>query len=107
MKTLQNIINELRANGRKDIEYGVTIEEAAQNMLNGLLREEKEKEKEESLGLKTILYSEYKTITEYSRYPTMKNSYDKKNKTIVIITKANQMNICPKCGTVCYGDCEY
>jgi len=105
MTRLEQIINELKKENDPCINYGVSYEQKAKNILNKELRQKEENEKNERLGLKTITYREYKNNEEYMHYPTLKNSYDKKTKTITIITKANKTNICPKCGTYCYGDC--
>lgn len=59
-------------------------------------------------GIKEMHYSEYKN--DYSDCRTVKDSYDKKSKTIQVYVGAgsakNMNGVCPHCGTYCYGDCQ-
>lgn len=65
-------------------------------------------------GLRRMHYSEYKT--NYSDCETVEGSYDKRTKTIEVLTLnrkirntafARRMNgLCPYCHTYCYGDCR-
>lgn len=64
-------------------------------------------------GLRRMHYSEYKN--NYSDCETVPGSYDKRTKTIEVLTFkrkirntafASRLNgICPRCHTYCYGDC--
>lgn len=66
-------------------------------------------------GIRRMHYSEYKS--NYSDCQTVEGSYDKRTKTIEVITKvikgtrrsiASMINgLCPRCHTYCYGDCSY
>lgn len=65
-------------------------------------------------GLRRMHYSEYKR--DYSDCQTVEGSYDKRTKTIEVLTlvrkgfrrisygKASN-GLCPRCHTYCYGDC--
>ncbi len=65
-------------------------------------------------GLRRMHYSEYKN--SYSDCKTVEGSYDKRTKTIEVMTlvkkgaraavKAIVNGLCPRCGTYCYGDCR-
>ena len=69
----------------------------------------------EAKGIRRMHYSEYKT--NYSDCQTVEGSYDKRTKTIEVMTKvikgarrsiASMVNgICPRCHTYCYGDCSF
>jgi hypothetical protein len=97
----------------KDNNWGVgymireTIEQVAERAVNNKLKEIEEQEQREMLGIIKMSYSEYKN--KYAGYKTVENSYDKKMKTIEVITKpqlhVNNNKPCVKCGTYCYGDC--
>lgn len=61
-------------------------------------------------GLRRMHYSEYKN--NYTHCKTVEGSYDKRTKTIEVMTKIARngvrieaSGICPHCGTYCYGDC--
>lgn len=64
-------------------------------------------------GVVRMHYSQYKN--EYSTCQTVEGSYDKKTKTIEVMTKVARTygkrypsathGICPRCHTYCYGDC--
>lgn len=64
-------------------------------------------------GIIRMHYSQYKN--EYSTCQTVEGSYDKKTKTIEVMTKVARTygkrypsathGICPRCHTYCYGDC--
>ena len=66
-------------------------------------------------GIRRMHYSEYKT--NYSDCQTVDGSYDKRTKTIEVMTKvvkgarlsiASMINgLCPHCHTYCYGDCSF
>lgn len=65
-------------------------------------------------GLRRMHYSEYKN--NYSDCETVPGSYDKRTKTIEVLTLkcknrntafARRLNgLCPHCHTYCYGDCR-
>lgn len=55
-------------------------------------------------GIREVLYSEYKR--NFEGFRTVKGSYDKKYKTIQIYVGNNTNDLCPHCGTYCYGDCQ-
>jgi hypothetical protein len=70
--------------------------------------------KRESAGVVRMHYSQYKN--EYSNCQTVDGSYDKKTKTIEVMTKVARVferrpsvtairGLCPRCHTYCYGDC--
>ena len=70
--------------------------------------------KRESAGVVRMHYSQYKN--EYSNCQTVEGSYDKKTKTIEVMTKVARVferrpsvtairGLCPRCHTYCYGDC--
>lgn len=61
-------------------------------------------------GLRRMHYSEYKA--NYSDCQTVDGSYDKRTKTIEVMTLVRKgfkriayNGICPRCHTYCYGDC--
>lgn len=64
-------------------------------------------------GLRRMHYSEYKT--SYSDCETVEGSYDKRTKTIEVLTLKRKVRnavfvrrlngLCPRCHTYCYGDC--
>lgn len=65
-------------------------------------------------GIVRMHYSQYKN--EYSNCQTVEGSYDKKTKTIEVMTKVARVferrpsvtairGLCPRCHTYCYGDC--
>ncbi len=64
-------------------------------------------------GIVRMHYSEYKT--NYSDCQTVEGSYDKRTKTIEVMTKVAKSarrtvstvinGLCPRCHTYCYGDC--
>lgn len=61
-------------------------------------------------GLRRMHYSEYKN--NYSECETVPGSYDKKTKTIEVMTMVRKgfkriayNGICPRCHTYCCGDC--
>lgn len=64
-------------------------------------------------GIVRMHYSEYKN--NYSNCQTVEGSYDKRTKTIEVMTKVAKSfrrsmssvvnGICPRCHTYCYGDC--
>lgn len=65
-------------------------------------------------GIIRMHYSQYKN--EYSNCQTVEGSYDKKTKTIEVMTKVARVferrpsvtairGLCPRCHTYCYGDC--
>lgn len=66
-------------------------------------------------GIVRMHYSEYKAT--YSDCQTVEGSYDKRTKTIEVMTKVakaartayksviTRNGICPRCHTYCYGDC--
>lgn len=66
-------------------------------------------------GIRRMHYSEYKT--NYSDCQTVEGSYDKRTKTIEVMTKVVKAartayksvrnGICPRCHTYCYGDCSF
>lgn len=67
-------------------------------------------------GLRRMHYSEYKT--NYSNCQTVEGSYDKRTKTIEVMTLVRKgvklisyagktiNGLCPYCHTYCYGDCR-
>ena len=55
----------------------------------------------EDLNAVEMKYSEYKN--NYAGCKTVSGSYDKKQKTIKVITNNG---FCQKCKTYCYGDCQ-
>lgn len=65
-------------------------------------------------GIRRMHYSEYKR--SYSDCKTVEGSYDKRTKTIEVLTKAANgarrsiasivNGLCPRCHTYCYGDCS-
>lgn len=65
-------------------------------------------------GLRRMHYSEYKR--DYANCQTVDGSYDKRTKTIEVMTKVvktartafmSRVNgLCPYCHTYCYGDCQ-
>lgn len=65
-------------------------------------------------GIRRMHYSEYKR--SYSDCQTVDGSYDKRTKTIEVLTKAANgarrsiasivNGLCPRCHTYCYGDCS-
>lgn len=67
----------------------------------------------EAKGIRRMHYSEYKA--NYSNCQTVDGSYDKRTKTIEVMTKivkgsrrsiSSLINgLCPRCHTYCYGDC--
>lgn len=71
----------------------------------------------EAKGIVRMHYSEYKN--DYSDCQTVEGSYDKRTKTIEVMTKvqkekttrnayksvAARYGVCPRCRTYCYGDC--
>lgn len=70
--------------------------------------------KRESAGVVRMHYSQYKN--EYSNCQTVDGSYDKKTKTIEVMTKVARVferrpsvtairGLCHRCHTYCYGDC--
>ncbi len=61
-------------------------------------------------GIRRMNYSEYKT--NYSDCQTVEGSYDKRTKTIEVMTlrrkgfkRISYNGLCPRCHTYCYGDC--
>lgn len=65
-------------------------------------------------GIVRMHYSQYKN--EYRNCQTVEGSYDKKTKTIEVMTKVARVferrpsvtairGLCPRCHTYCYGDC--
>ena len=66
-------------------------------------------------GIVRMHYSEYKS--NYSDCQTVEGSYDKRTKTIEVMTKVakaacntfksavNRNGVCPRCHTYCFGDC--
>lgn len=64
-------------------------------------------------GIRRMHYSEYKR--DYSDCQTVEGSYDKRTKTIEVMTRrfktaraafASRVHgLCPRCHTYCYGDC--
>ena len=66
-------------------------------------------------GIRRMHYSEYKS--NYSDCQTVDGSYDKRTKTIEVMTKVVKgarrsissiiNGLCPRCHTYCYGDCSY
>lgn len=68
-------------------------------------------------GIVRMAYAQYKR--EYSDFQTVEGSYDKRTKTIEVMTKtlrtfaksARRISVtairglCPRCHTYCYGDC--
>lgn len=61
-------------------------------------------------GLRRMHYSEYKN--NYSDCQTVEGSYDKRTKTIEVMTLVHKSfkrtgynGLCPHCHTYCYGDC--
>lgn len=103
---------------RKYVEqYWISFSEA----LKRAWKEAKEKVAEEienaRTGRRVMKYFEYKR--DYADCQTVEGSYDKRNKTIVVLTKVsrypkierkenqfNQYGVCKYCGTWCYGDCR-
>lgn len=70
--------------------------------------------KKMAAGIVRMHYSQYKN--EYSSCQTVEGSYDKKTKTIEVMTKVARVferrpsvtairGLCPRCHTYCYGDC--
>lgn len=55
-------------------------------------------------GIVRMHYAEYKN--NYSECRTVKGSYDKRTKTIEVITRKDVNGLCPHCHTWCYGDCQ-
>lgn len=98
--------------------YRLTFAQAlkrAWQMVKDNARYEEQSQKE---GRETMHYSKYKN--EYSHCATVEGSYNKRDKTIVVLTKVskqskyatnnakhNNNGLCPKCGTYCYGDCSF
>ena len=72
-------------------------------------------EEAEAKGIRRMHYSEYKN--NYSDCQTVDGSYDKRTKTIEVMTKvvkgarrsiSSLINgLCPRCHTYCYGDCSF
>lgn len=66
-------------------------------------------------GIRRMHYSEYKT--NYSDCQTVEGSYDKRTKTIEVMTNVvksarrsivSEINgLCPRCHTYCFGDCSF
>lgn len=68
-------------------------------------------------GTRRMHYSEYKNY--YSDCATVPGSYDKRTKTIEVMTNVSSKNsarnsfinringLCPRCHTYCYGDCSF
>ena len=66
-------------------------------------------------GIRRMHYSEYKS--NYSDCETVEGSYDKRTKTIEVMTNVRRVRksainsyrsrngLCPRCHTYCYGDC--
>lgn len=70
----------------------------------------------EAKGIVRMSYSDYKS--NYSDCRTVEGSYDKRTKTIEVMTKVakqssrpayksvtSRYGVCPRCHTYCYGDC--
>ena len=95
-------MEELKArNWGEGVVVSMTIKEMAERLVNNELTEQAEVKEKETKGIITMKYSEYKN--NYAGYKTVPNSYDKKAKTIQVITKSN---VCPICRGYCYGDCQ-
>ena len=68
-------------------------------------------------GIRRMHYSEYKS--NYNDCETVPGSYDKRTKTIEVMTNVSRKNnarnafvnringLCPRCHTYCYGDCSF
>lgn len=75
------------------------------NVWNDMLEINRIKELEKR-GILEMSYFQYKS--EYSFYPTVNGSYNKKEKTIqVIVSKVEHSGngLCKRCNTYCFGDC--
>lgn len=62
-----------------------------------------EEQQKSASGAVEMKYSEYKN--KYAHCKTVPDSYDKKNKTIMVIINQNN-GLCPHCESYCYGDCQ-
>lgn len=88
---------------------GDKLMELAETRVANRERKAAEDAKSEAQGIMTMPYGEYKN--KYSHCQTVPNSYDKRRKTIDVMTKTskyssrNNNGICPRCGTYCDGDC--
>jgi DNA repair exonuclease SbcCD ATPase subunit len=67
-------------------------------------KETEAKKQEELSGAVEMSYAEYKN--KYTHCKTVKDSYNKKTKTISVIINQVKSGACPHCGTYCYGDCQ-
>ena len=99
-------INKYR--GRNDAE--VTFAECLRNAWAAEKKMVADREKEAAKGIVRMRYYEYKM--NYSNCKTVDGSYDKRTKTIEVMTNVSRFSrtyngggICPLCHTYCYGDC--
>lgn len=87
---------------------------AAERAAEAAKRAAVEAAKREAAGVVRMHYSQYKN--EYSSCQTVDGSYDKKTKTIEVMTRVARVferhpsvtairGLCPRCHTYCYGDC--
>ena len=89
-------------------------EEKAKRAAEAAKRIAAEEAQKIAAGVVRMHYSQYKN--EYSNCQTVEGSYDKKTKTIEVMTKVARVferrpsvtairGLCPRCHTYCYGDC--
>ena len=95
--------------------YQLTFAECLRRAWETAKNEIKAAAEAEANGIRRMHYSEYKN--NYSECQTVEGSYDKRTKTIEVMTKvlkgarrsiSSMINgLCPRCHTYCYGDCSY
>lgn len=88
-------------------------EEKAKRAAEAAKRIAAEEAQKIAAGVVRMHYAQYKN--EYASCQTVEGSYDKKTKTIEVMTKVARTygkrypsathGICPRCHTYCYGDC--
>lgn len=92
--------------------YKLTFSAALKRAWNNAKEAAMSAKKDAEEGRVTMSYSQYKN--NYAGCATLEGSYNKRDKSIVVLTKVNKYSkakasscgICPKCGTYCYGDCQ-
>lgn len=95
--------------------YQLTFAECLRRSWETAKNEIKAAEEANAKGIRRMHYSEYKN--SYSDCQTVEGSYDKRTKTIEVMTKvakgvrrsiSSMINgICPRCHTYCCGDCSF
>ena len=97
------VLNKYR--GRNDAE--ITFAECLKRAWATEKKMVADREEEATKGIVRMHYYEYKM--NYSNCKTVDGSYDKRTKTIEVMTKVSRFSsangICPICHTYCYGDC--